>query len=72
MVRREPLTTDDFRYCWEDVWLNKDLTPGGRRAALLVDGKPPLFEIVDAPNGSLFLGSAEPGFPAQPRRPLSP
>ncbi len=41
------LTPDDFRYCWEDVWLNKDLTPSGPAAALLVDGKPPLFEIVD-------------------------
>ena len=42
-----PLTPEDFRYCWEDVWLNEDLTPGGPAAALLVDGKPPLFEIVD-------------------------
>ncbi len=42
-----PLTPEDFRYCWEDVWLNEDLTPSGPAAALLVEGKPPLFEIVD-------------------------
>jgi peptide/nickel transport system substrate-binding protein len=42
-----PLSPEDFRYCWEDVWLNEDLTPSGPAAALLVEGKPPLFEIVD-------------------------
>jgi peptide/nickel transport system substrate-binding protein len=42
------LTSEDFRYCWEDVWLNEDLSSGGVSTALLVDGKPPLFEIVDA------------------------
>lgn len=42
-----PLTPEDFRYCWEDVWLNEDLTPSGPATALLVDGKPPLFEIID-------------------------
>lgn len=42
-----PLTPEDFRYCWEDVWLNDDLTPGGPSRDLLVDGKPPVFEIVD-------------------------
>ncbi len=41
------LTPEDFRYCWEDVWLNEDLSSGGLSTALLVDGKPPLFEIVD-------------------------
>lgn len=40
-------TAEDFRYCWEDVWLNRDLTPGGLSRALLVDGKPGRFEIVD-------------------------
>lgn len=42
-----PLTPEDFRYCWEDVWLNDDLTPGGPSRDLLVDGKGPVFEIVD-------------------------
>ncbi len=42
-----PLTTEDFRYTWEDVFLNEDLQSGGVPRALLVDGKPPKFEIVD-------------------------
>ena len=41
------LTTEDFRYCLEDVWLNEELSQGGPSTALLVDGKPPRFEIVD-------------------------
>ncbi|TIU12357.1 MAG: ABC transporter substrate-binding protein, partial [Mesorhizobium sp.] len=41
------LTPEDFRYCWEDVWLNDELSQGGLAPALLADGKPPRFEIVD-------------------------
>src|SRR5262245_12583273 len=43
-----PLTSEDFRHCWEDVWLNEDLTPSGPAAALRVDDKLPRFEIIDA------------------------
>lgn len=43
-----PLTPEDFRYALEDVWLNEDLSPGGPPTSLIVDGKPPRFEIVDA------------------------
>jgi peptide/nickel transport system substrate-binding protein len=42
------LTPEDFRYCLEDVWLNEELSRGGPTTALLVDGKLPRFEIVDA------------------------
>src|SRR5262245_11767946 len=42
-----PLTSEDFRYCWEDVWLNEDLTPSGPATALRVDDKPPRFEVID-------------------------
>lgn len=41
------LTVDDFRYWWEDVLLNKDLTPGGGSLDLRVNGKLPRFEVVD-------------------------
>jgi peptide/nickel transport system substrate-binding protein len=41
------LTPEDFRYCWEDVWLNDELSPDGLAPTLLADGKPPRFEIVD-------------------------
>jgi peptide/nickel transport system substrate-binding protein len=42
-----PLTPEDFRYCLEDVLKNEDLSPGGLATYLVVDGKPPAFEIVD-------------------------
>lgn len=42
-----PLSPEDFRYCWEDVWQNEDLVPGGFDRSLRVDGKPGVFEIVD-------------------------
>lgn len=41
------LTAEDFRYCFEDVLQNEDLSSGGLPAALLVDGNGPRFEIVD-------------------------
>jgi peptide/nickel transport system substrate-binding protein len=42
-----PITTEDFRYAWEDVIGNEDLTPGGIPRVLTSGGKPPVFEIVD-------------------------
>lgn len=42
-----PFTTEDFRYFWEDVALNPDLSPVGPSADLLVNGKPPTVTIVD-------------------------
>ncbi len=41
------LTPEDFRYCWEDVQNNEDLSPGGIAPYLMSGGKPPVFEIVD-------------------------
>jgi peptide/nickel transport system substrate-binding protein len=43
----QPFTTEDFRYFWEDIANNKELTPGGPSVELLVDGKPPKVEIID-------------------------
>ena len=43
----EPLTSEDFRYTFEDVLSNEDLSQGGLSPALMVDGKPPVFEVVD-------------------------
>ena len=42
-----PLTAEDFRYCWEDVQLDKELSPGGLSPYLLSNGKPPVFEVLD-------------------------
>jgi peptide/nickel transport system substrate-binding protein len=43
-----PFTTDDFRYFWEDVANNPELSPHGPSVEMLVDGKPPVFEVLDA------------------------
>ncbi len=42
-----PFTTEDFRYYWEDVANNEDLSPFGPGKALLVDKQPPTVEIID-------------------------
>lgn len=42
----QPLTAEDFRYAFEDVLSNEDLSPSWS-TYLLADGKPPRFEIVD-------------------------
>ena len=42
-----PFTSEDFRYFWEDVANDKELSPAGPPAELLVDGKPPLVEYLD-------------------------
>ena len=42
-----PFTTEDFRYYWEDVVNNKDLSPFGPNKSLLVNGQPPVVNIID-------------------------
>ena len=44
----EPFTSEDFRYWWEDVANNATITKGGIPNAMLVNGKPPKFEIIDS------------------------
>ncbi|HYD04345.1 MAG TPA: ABC transporter substrate-binding protein, partial [Reyranella sp.] len=44
----QPFTTEDFRYFWEDIVNDKELSPGGPNVELLVEGKPPKVEIIDA------------------------
>jgi len=44
----QPFTSEDFRYFWEDVANNKDLSPFGLPRALLVDNHGPTFEVLDA------------------------
>ena len=40
-------TSEDFRYFWEDVALNREIHKGGPPIELLVYEKPPLVEVVD-------------------------
>ncbi len=44
----QPFTTEDFRYFWDDVANNTDLSPTGPQSDLLVDGEKPKVEIIDA------------------------
>jgi len=41
------LTASDFKYWWDDIVVNRELTRGGPPTAMLVDGKPPRFEMLD-------------------------
>lgn len=43
----EPFTAEDFRYFWEDVANNPDLSPTGIPAELMVEGEAPQFEVID-------------------------
>ena len=63
-----PFTTEDFRYYWEDVAQNKELSPAGLPEFMIVDGKPPAFEVCRRAHDPLFLGQAEPALPAAARR----
>lgn len=44
----QPFTAEDFRFWWEDVAHNKRISPFGIPKTLLVDGKPPKFEVLDS------------------------
>jgi hypothetical protein len=42
-----PFTAEDFRYYWEDVVNDEELSPFGPPKVLIVDGEPPRFEVLD-------------------------
>ncbi len=42
-----PFTAEDFRFWWEDVANNRDLNPNGPSVEMLVEGRPPVFEVID-------------------------
>jgi peptide/nickel transport system substrate-binding protein len=42
-----PFTTEDFRYYWEDVANNADLSPLGPPREMLVEGEAPKVEVID-------------------------
>jgi peptide/nickel transport system substrate-binding protein len=43
----QPFTAEDFRYFWEDVALDKELSPFGPPQDLLVNGEKPNFHVID-------------------------
>ncbi len=42
-----PFTAEDFRYYWEDMATNENLSRKGLPQAFLVDGESPTFEVID-------------------------
>lgn len=44
----KPFTAEDFRFYWEDVANQPQLSPGGPPAFMLVNGRPPRVEFPDA------------------------
>ena len=44
----KPFTTEDFRYFWEDVANNKEVSPAGVPHEMLVDSHPPTVTILDS------------------------
>lgn len=42
-----PFTSEDFRYYWEDMATDKDVSRKGLPQALLVEGEGPTFEVLD-------------------------
>ncbi len=58
----QPFTSEDFRYYWEDVANNKELSRGGLSNKLLVNGKGPKFEVLDELTVRYTWESANPLF----------
>ena len=42
-----PFTTEDFRFFWEDIANNPELSPAGPPADLIHDGEPAKVEVID-------------------------
>jgi peptide/nickel transport system substrate-binding protein len=58
----QPFTAEDFRYWWEDVANNNRLTRSGLPLALLAEGKPPRFEVLDPLTVRYTWASSNPKF----------
>jgi peptide/nickel transport system substrate-binding protein len=66
-------TSEDFRFYWEDVATNQELSPAGLPDFLLVEGKGPHFEVLDARTVRYSWHAPNPRFLptlAQPRDPF--
>jgi peptide/nickel transport system substrate-binding protein len=58
----KPFTSEDFRYYWDDVANDKDLSPFGLPRALLVHHEGPKFEVLDATTVRYSWNSPNPQF----------
>ena len=53
-----PFTSEDFRYYFEDVATNNAIANESLPLVMLVEGKPPLFEVIDK-SGLIVSASAK-------------
>ena len=67
-----PFTTDDFRYYWEDVAHNPEVSPAGLPEFMILDGKPPRFEILDERTVRYSWDKPNPRFLSQLAGPREP
>lgn len=58
-----PFTAEDFRYYWDDVVNNEELTRAGLPQVLLSNGKPPKFEVIDEHTVRYTWEDPNPAFP---------
>lgn len=68
-----PFTAEDFRYWWEDIANSKELMPSGVPDFMLVAGRAPRFEVLDARTVRYTWDAPNPRFLptlAQPRDPF--
>lgn len=42
-----PFTTEDFRFYWDDIANNQELSPTGLPAVMKIGGETPVFEVID-------------------------
>ncbi|MCB5176379.1 ABC transporter substrate-binding protein [Microvirga lenta] len=67
-----PFTAEDFRYYWEDVAQNRELSPAGPPEFMMVDGKLPRFEVLDERTVRYTWDKPNPRFLPQLAGPLDP
>jgi peptide/nickel transport system substrate-binding protein len=67
-----PFTAEDFRYYWEDVAQNQDLSPAGPPEFMMADGKLPRFEVIDERTVRYSWDKPNPRFLPQLAGPLDP
>lgn len=65
-------TAEDFRFFWQDVANNPALMPSGPPEFMLVNGKPPRFEVMDPQTVRYSWDEPNPRFLPQLANPLDP
>ncbi len=58
----QPFTADDFDYYWNDFANDRKLSPSGPPLALMANGKPPKFEVLDEETVRYSWDDPNPGF----------